>query len=409
MIVFLGYQGLIDSTIVEDFADKKLLSIPTLNISDGVETLILSRNLISQIGDNAFAANTNLTILKLDANKLTYISPSAFSGCPLEILDLGENGLTEFPSLASVGSTLKSLDLTQNHISGVTAAAFEPLVVLTEVKLNNNFELNNLDFRHGFQPALTDVHLLWTKLHDLNENFTNMPYVSRLSVSDGSFLMDTVTDADFAISSLRRLALELMQLTVFPHFPQTANNLLYISLRGNNFSAPITADALAQFSQLQYLMLSRCHISVFPNIYPLRETLLSLDLEFNDISHIPPQSFDNFTQLRTFYFSDNPVGAIPDFGSLSPSIQHLQLSNIGMLSIDCSRIKVLTNIQYLTIRANGFNTTCIKSLAGSLKQLKMEWNAITQANYSYVSKLTVLSVLKLGNNPIKCIQQVCSN
>lgn len=404
----LGYLIGVHSAIEEDFSNQGLSEIPASNISEGVVYLILSDNLLTQIGDNAFSTYNKLAHLELNNNELSGISATAFEGCILETLSLGGNYLTTFPLLEAVASTLKSIDLTGNQISNVISASFEPLVMLSQVTLDKN-ALTDFGFRHGFQPALKEVYIQVTNLYDLDNAFTEMPYIETLKISKGSFLTDTVTDADFTNTSPKSLTMASMQMKTFPHFPNTARGLLYISMARNKFSLPITAEMLEQFSQLQALVLPNCRITIFPDIRPLGDTLTYLNLDNNALFHIPAQLLSNSTQLESIHLSGNQLREVPDFGSVSSLMTDLKLDNNQFEQVNCTFLEALPNIKKLSMVGNCLNATCFESMPDTLRQLKMQQNYIVQVNLSYLCELKDLSLVQLSENPIHCTHQVCSH
>ena len=111
-----------------------------------LQTLDLSKNVLTSISNHTFSDLQNLVELKLSSNKLSRISSNAFLGLSrLRMLHLDNNQLATLSAAWLVPlRSLRFLYVSENRLSTISAHTFKPLMALRVVDLHNN-QLASLD------------------------------------------------------------------------------------------------------------------------------------------------------------------------------------------------------------------------------------------------------------------------
>ena len=341
---------------VVNHSHKHLTTIPHNKISKRVTTLDLSRNELTKLTNNEFERYTLLIKLHLENNKIDTVTGNAFIKCPsLELLDLSDNYLESFPRLTSVRTTLKKLYLNGNKLTDIASIDINEFIVLTSLTLEGNGHTQAETF--GVNPCAQLHSCVLSSILKISQIFfMNCGQLKQLTLYNGSFRPNPLTDSAFTHTPLVYLRMIYMNLKSFPNFPKLGQTLEVFWVHYNAFPEPLLSEDFENLVKLELLSLKYCSITTFPEVTPLASTLNVLVLDKNNITFVPSDIFKNFTKLRTVKMTGNPLGHIPTFGYADATIQLLELNDAHLTTITCedlSQFKALTRLDIKNNFRNG--------------------------------------------------------
>ncbi|TYI38403.1 hypothetical protein ES332_A02G024700v1 [Gossypium tomentosum] len=386
--------------------------------------------------------NTSL-LIESDNRSLTFPQ--------LESLSLPSCNLTEFPEFIKRQEKLGSLDLSNNHIHG-----FVPNWLwkssLSWVDLSFNMidfpkQLPLSDANFSF-PMLTELHLtscnissfpefiktqdklisLYLSNNRIHGVVPNWLWKSTLSRVDLSFnVIDFPKQLPF--SMLRELDLESCNISSFPEFLKSQENLEYLELSNNKISGAIPNWVWKK--RLLYLYLANNSLSSLDQLLPNQSSTFSqgsfhFHASYNNLSGPIPNWLCNMSQLSTFYASYNNFnGPIPSclcnmsrlsdfdasYNNLSGSIPNCldNMSQLGTFDVSYNNLSgpipnCLGNMSALSelgLQGNNFSGMIPKfSKATQLQFLKVSENRLEGKLPRSLAKCTQLMVLDVGSNMI---------
>ncbi|TYI91887.1 hypothetical protein E1A91_D02G027100v1 [Gossypium mustelinum] len=329
---------------------KSILQLPRL------EELYIGDNSFSSMKLDMFVQLNNLRTLWLNNISLLIESENRSLTFPqLESLSLRSCNLTEFPEFIKRQDKLVHLDLSNNHI-------------------------------HGVVPNwLWKSSLSWV---DLSFNVIDFP--KQLPSSD----------SNFSFPMLRRLLLGSCNISAFPEFLKSQENLEAFDASSNNLSGPIP-NWLCNMSQLHTFDVSYNNLSgSIPNWLCNMSHLHTFEVSHNNLSGSIPNCLDNMSQLYIFYVSYNNLsGPIPNcLGNMSAlSWLGLQGNNFsGMIP----KFSKATQLLFLKVSENRLEGKLPRSLAEctQLKVLDVGNNKMNDTFPFWLEKLPYLQVLILREN-----------
>ncbi|XP_016727901.2 receptor-like protein 41 [Gossypium hirsutum] len=349
--------------------------------------LILDGNPISYLPPNFLVNSSRLVSLSLIACNLNGHFPTGIHLLPkIQSIDISGNDqlmgqLPEFPA----NNALQSLLLYFTNFSG---------------KLPEPIELNlrscNISAFPDFikiQDKLVDLDLSNNHIHGVVPNWLWKSNLSRLPLSD----------LNFSFSLLRKLYLESCNISSFPEFLKSQENLEYLKLSNNKISGAIPNWVWKK--SLRYLLLANNHLSTLDQLLPNQSSISSQDslyfvASYNNLSGPIPNWLCNMSQLDSFDASYNNFnGPIPNcLGNMSAlSWLGLQRNNFsGMLP----KFLKATQLQFLKVSENRLVGKLPRSLAKctQLMVLDVGSNMINDTFPFWLEKLTYLMVLILREN-----------
>ncbi|KAK8365044.1 hypothetical protein V6Z12_A02G024900 [Gossypium hirsutum] len=349
--------------------------------------LILDGNPISYLPPNFLVNSSRLVSLSLIACNLNGHFPTGIHLLPkIQSIDISGNDqlmgqLPEFPA----NNALQSLLLYFTNFSGKLPEPIGNLKFLTDLDL---YGCNN--YLTGLIPksVLQLPWLEWLYIEGNSFSFmkldTSQPFKGKpFFQCDIDFPKQLpLSDLNFSFSLLRKLYLESCNISSFPEFLKSQENLEYLKLSNNKISGAIPNWVWKK--SLRYLLLANNHLSTLDQLLPNQSSISSQD------------SF----QLDSFDASYNNFnGPIPNcLGNMSAlSWLGLQRNNFsGMLP----KFLKATQLQFLKVSENRLVGKLPRSLAKctQLMVLDVGSNMINDTFPFWLEKLTYLMVLILREN-----------
>lgn len=343
-----------------------------------LRTLDLSRNVITQLSDDASFNNTDLKVLDMSRNLIRTIDGSPFRTlCSLEVLNLSGNAIDCIPANGFCGlDTLLSLDLSVNNITALQDDAFEPLSSLQQLNLSKNQVATLSESCFNNLQRLQQLDLSWNKLTSMAPGTLQaLPSLSRLMIAGNLALGGGSKDSALLVGTGKRLQTLDASRTGLEHVPAAlTHSVRTLRLAGNSIrfvrcgdldSYPLLQlldlttnlleeteeDALGRLEMLVVLYLTDNKLHAIPRSLPDKLKILHLEfnhieqivsgdllglpklevllLNDNEIKVVQEGAFNQMTALITLDLSRNPISILPGGTLAGPSrLQVLRLSSI---------------------------------------------------------------------------------
>ncbi|XP_076163087.1 G-protein coupled receptor rickets isoform X2 [Ptiloglossa arizonensis] len=329
---FLSILDPLDSAVLPSTENLTKLDLTSNNITDipvrafhrisSLEVLLLRRNRLHTIADDAFTNLTSLRVLELDDNYLTKIPTAIVNLSGLEDLSLSNNRIEAleervFQSVIN----LVSLDLRGNPIKEIHGNTFQNLRKLRKLILSNLKELRifpNLNGTRSLEVLRLDRAQVTNVPVDLCEQ---CPRLKSLDMKS-NYLTELPNLRN--CSELRVLDLASNQIASLLDEPFEGLRMLHDLLLSNNKLHVIPSDALTGLSKLQVLDLESNYIEyIHPDAFKETKHLEDLNLGNNVFPALPTLGLSGLLHLKTF---NNP--ALREFPSPErfPRVQTMVLS-----------------------------------------------------------------------------------
>ncbi|TYG78052.1 hypothetical protein ES288_D02G026300v1 [Gossypium darwinii] len=372
---------------------KSILQLPRL------EWLYIESNSFSSMKLDMFVHLKNLRYLTLLNTSLLIESDNRSLTFPqLESLSLRSCNLTEFPEFIKRQDKLVYLDLSNNHI-------------------------------HGVVP-----NWLWkSSLSFLHLSFNVIDFPKQLPLND----------ANFSFSMLRVLYLESCNISAFPEFLKSLENLVVLDLSNNKISGAIPnwvwkkslrstssqtslTRPICNLSKLRNFNASHNNLSgTIPNCLGKMNDLYLLDLQGNNFRGMLPK-FSKVTQLYILKVSENRLeGKLPRSLAECTQLEVLDVGNNKMNDTFPFWLEKLPYLTVLILRENRFYgqikhrfvfpTLDVLDIASNqfsgelsidflqatrLRSLKIGGNKLEGKLSRSLANCKALEVLDLGNNMV---------
>ncbi|XP_076618443.1 G-protein coupled receptor rickets isoform X2 [Colletes latitarsis] len=329
---FLSILEPLDAAVLPSVANLTKLDLTSNNITDipvrafhrvpSLEVLLLRRNRLHTIADDAFTNLTSLRVLELDDNYLTKIPTAIVNLSGLEDLSLSNNRIEKLEERVFQSVTnLLSLDLRGNPIKEIHRNTFQNLRKLRKLILSNLKELRifpNLNGTRSLEILRLDRAQVTNVPSDLCEQ---CPKLKSLDMKS-NYLTELPNLRN--CSELRVLDLASNRIARLLDEPFEGLLMLHDLLLSNNKLRMILSDAFTGLSRLQVLDLESNYIEyIHPDAFKETKHLEDLNLGNNVFPALPTQGLSGLLHLKTF---NNP--ALREFPSPErfPRVQTMVLS-----------------------------------------------------------------------------------
>ncbi|XP_076173538.1 toll like receptor isoform X1 [Ptiloglossa arizonensis] len=421
-----------------------------LNGFPNLQTLILSMNNITVLGNDLFADVPTLTWLDLRENNVR-LFPGVFKTIPnLEILELGRNMMESIePNVFDDLVKLRLLNLWQNKFTEIHPGTFDKLVSLKSLDINSNDlitlhkdifrKLENLEVLNLFGNNFTSLPegLLQhnTKLKTVimfgnKKNMTTLPSGLFANLTElkevrlrSNGLVTLPENLFWGSTALNNISLERNYLTSLPEdMFKGLNKLLRLELSCNELTS-LPDEIFSNMVNLVQLDLSKNHItSISRNLFRYLKSLKILNMKENQLQIIEDTSFNNLENLQIAIFSDNQLSfnnslALyhDEYGKKSPfhactSLEELHLARNNISEIFGDWIVSSLNLQILDLKYNQISYISTEDLQFISNNIKVD---LTHNNIQHIYLNTAEKVasfqtlprdviILVEGNPIAC-------
>nr|XP_033770245.1 toll-like receptor 13 [Geotrypetes seraphini]XP_033770246.1 toll-like receptor 13 [Geotrypetes seraphini] len=387
-----------------------------------MQTLSLRNNSISKLSSRMFTSCPEIKTLDLSRNVLKSIDCLEFVEKKenLEVLIVEHNLLIELPKCNhSEFKRLHYISFRFNRILTVDYDAFSYAPQLRQLKLNiNNIaNLNRYALKH--LQKLQILHLDNNLITDLyKESFEDLTSLQIMNLRNNR--VSVIFNETF--HNLQNLYILDLGGNKIRHLNNSSfeglRNLSKLYLDGNQISKIDSTMFSCVHNSLQVLDLAgnQLHyISIKEKISPFEKLKNLLDLKLQaqqpyGINIIPPSFFKGLTSLKSLYLARNKLLSIPPdvFDDLS-QLSYLTLSDAcnGIQNLPAGIFKNMTNLRELNLENIGLRSLTLEVFGNltNLGSLILMKNALKIVNSSVITNLSNLSYLDLRKCPLTCTCQ----
>lgn len=372
------YENSIESLTFENSTIENFPKITT------TKSNILTLNCIGcglrNLSAQSFDGLVNLTRLDISYHALKKLPDNLFGQMSkLENLNVSYGSIEIIEKNAFANLTkVEKLDLSYNNIKLLTEETFTPLISLEKVYLNHNKikELNGRIFYNNIK--LSYIYLGNNKMKTFNGEIFNpnndlklLEIGSNELISLDTFNIKLLDYYYYKTRSLDASNNKISQLSI-------GNNIYGLKVQHNNIQRVVCESGR---SLLGYLNLSNNALNELGCISSL-SNLRTLDLRFNNISHLDHDYFAYLNNLNALYLRSNKIKNLP-LGIFSHQIE--------LTTLDIS-YNQLGNIQF----------DVFVSLT-TLSSLYIDGNNITEFPYKILkSMFKGFRTIGIGNNNFNC-------
>ena len=335
------------------------LSYDILRSVQGLEELSLAYNIIREIPKNTFQDLSNLKILNLYGNQIAVIDQDTFAGTEdnLEYVDLGYNIIEEISPDISLPA-LKFLNLAKNKLKNVDGA-FNLLSTLNVLILRENLIEKVTPFTFTGMDNLISIDLSKNYIRDIEPNVFNNNYLNEVNMSSN--------------------LLKELEAETFVNLPI----LEILDLSHNNINN-IQNGAFDAIPRLKRLYLNHNRLSSYKGDFFANmdndTDLHTLDLSYNELTYLYPESFQYHPQLSMVNFAHNKFSFFPtQFIRNLKYLKSLKLDYNLIKTIDDEDFANLESLQDLDLSHNDLNTVSGTAFQNSsqLQRINLSHNRIS--------------------------------
>lgn len=310
--------------------------------SSHLEILILSNNLIRDIGSYTFDSLENLLFLNISHNKINHISQHSFHGLV----------------------NLKQMDLSNNEIKTIEKSSFSDLTSLELLNLSNNYILEL------FPDEFINIKYL---------------YLANNNVSTFTCFASTLHEARVLIDLSNNFISELLEPQNCDYHNTILSNNKITSLIVNEYCISLEANN----NNISHIEFS--------------ENVEEISLSKNNITNLT--AFSQLKKLKNLNLSFNKIGKLDSYLSQLLNLEELFLENSGIHSIDFHTFSNQQNLKVLDISYNNFGNFDFNTLfaLSDLNELFIDGNDLKELDFKAISEnLSNLKIIGISNNDWNC-------
>ncbi|XP_076280949.1 uncharacterized protein LOC143209346 isoform X1 [Lasioglossum baleicum] len=355
--------------------------------AEDLEILLLRNNVLTKLSKETFKGASNLKELSLSFNHLTELDDDCFVGFEdsLNILELSFAFATDvFPQRALRPlSSLLWLVLDNNNFQTIEATAFYSFQELRYINLESNrlHYLPERIFLSSVHPELRDVKLGYNFLEAIPEfSFHNLTELKSLDLTGNRIKVlasESIVDCPKLVTiSLAYNRIFKMERNAFYGLP----SLRFLHLEFNKLTS-LDLEAISEIGGPDFaLNVSYNAISLIHSAGSMNN-LTRLDLSFNNISHLPADTFTS-----------------------TPDLKHLDLGNNLLATLEAGTFE-LSYLETLNLQDNKLDSLKRQAFHGLvlLQQLDLSNNQISQLSTEQFRNLKNLRILNLSNNRLRSL------
>jgi Leucine-rich repeat (LRR) protein len=424
-------QIIVDIITIKNKNVSTLKSLSTLKIS----ILNVIYNSIDFFDENSFKAMPNLVSLSLNNNKLKYIQARSFYYLTkLKYLNLFSNNLKVLKEFSFENLTkVETLYLYDNEIDLIETNAFYDLKSLTSLLLNGNRlkQINSNTFKH-LTESMNVFYLDQNEINDIESRsfrtMSNLKYL-KLGLNQLRFIKNEIFFNLKFLSALDLSQNEISKLDA--HSFCGMNALTELKIQANKLRSlePVTMVPLKNLKSffLNNNLIEKIDMTLFKNQvylenihlysnklkrldFELPRNLTSLNVDYNQITYIAPNVFENLTKLNELNIRGNRISEFKNvnFFSIEINLNRLYLSNNLLIKIEKGIFQNYVKLETLDLSFNyldGFSEGIFLGL-NNLNELKLGSNYIKILSRNFLNHLFSLKILNLNENGLKHVEPV---
>lgn len=352
-------------------------------LSNNIGNLNLRLKNVIHIGGGLFRRFRSLTLLAIDAEKLSSLNGSAFFGLKLRSLRLFNTRLTSISGnlFNGMDDTLLNLQMSNNCL----------LSFVTETLLNGLTHLKTLNLSFNKLPVINRIF------------FKSLTLLKKLYMNDNE--LDYLHPDTFkTLRNLDYLMLSANKLTKISPFLFNPLVLLTTLIIEDNKLLEIENGAFSALANLKSLSLNRnCIHTLYQNTLEGLDSLNTLSLEQNKLTYLPYKIFSNQKKLKRLYLGRNQLTLKSKyvFGGLE-KIEYISLIANQLTHLKSDTFACLLTLKSLDLANNRIAYVHNETFArlGRLMRLKLRNNSINQLHKKTFFHLEKLTTLDLSLNPL---------
>ena len=355
--------------------------------AEDLEILLLRNNILTKLKRETFKGASKLKDLSLSFNHLTELDDDCFIGIEesLNILELSFAFATDvFPQRALKPlSNLLWLVLDNNNFQSIEATAFYSFQQLRYINLESNrlHYLPERIFLSSVHAELRDVKLGYNFLEVIPEfSFHNLTELrsldltgNRIKVLSSGSIMDCPKLLTISLAYNRIFKLERVTFYGLP-------SLRFLHLEFNKLTT-LDLDAISEIGGPDFALNVSYNAISLINSGGSINNLTRLDLSFNNISHLPADTFYDMPDLKSLNLRSNFITVL-ESGTFG-------LSHLETLNLQDNKIENLRKQSFHGLE--------------SLQQLDLNENQISQLSVKQFRNLKNLRLLNLSSNKIRSL------
>ncbi|KAL6450405.1 CYR1 Adenylate cyclase [Candida maltosa Xu316] len=335
---------------------SKLISLKRLDIR---------YNYISNV--DVLAIIPNLEVAYASKNRISAFSDQMKS---LRLLHFDRNPITELKFITTM-EMLTVLDLSKAKITGIPREFIEKIPNIEKLVLDNN-HLVTLPSELFKLTKLSSLSIYSNNLQTLPSSIGALKHLKYLDLHSNN--LKTLPDQIWDLSGLSSLNVASNNLTSFPKAPYAVMKRL--SSSAANAATSEQKSSLADSLMTLILADNRLGDDCFDEISFL-VSLKLLNVSYNDLIEIPPNTISRLTRLSDLYLSGNELTNLPgeDLEHLK-SLRLLYLNNNKLVSLPAELSKLI-NLQHLDVGSN--------QLKYNISNWPYDWNWSWNKNLKYLN------------------------
>lgn len=383
-----------------DISENNLTEVNLENF-EHLKYLNLTSNRLHSMKAVRLRQNITLKSLDLSRNRLLKLEHRTIP--QTERLYLRSNNIFELDKDIMLPSTLVELDLTRNEVENISGNSFiSKSLKIMNLGVNLINSISKITFQH--LPSLEKLILYCNRISEIEVGtFSHNVKLIELNLRDNnlSVLKNGVFDDLINLQALDISKNGLLQLS--PDTVQNLNNLVHFSLSENLKLCKTECKKDLEFllvlgGHLKVLKMNHLKLRQFP--VTLTTSIQHLDLSQNKLNSIQIGDLENFPFLKTLILSSNEIETTEKYVfSRMEYLQELYLNDNLLKQVPSG---LPTSLKILHLNGNRItviNTNDLKNLI-RLKVLKLNSNFLHSVETDSFRFLYNLEILDISCNPI---------
>ena len=367
---FQSVPAFVTINITEDVFDIDLSKNNISTIDDGAFTMLLvqafadieldlSQNILKNISQEAFeTVNKNIVYLDLSGNRLVTVPSSITNLGRLQTLLIVGNPLKMIdPTVfASIGKTLQRLSLNMSSLV-FWPNSLKTLVALQELDVSGlTFSDIPKDAFEGFKNTLLELRIQDSYLPRLPASICLLTNVFEIELNS-CYIDNSTLQCDSPVSSVIDLTMNNCNLTRFPDMLSVFSSLQSLQITNNRIS-DVEGFVIPINHPLNQLNMAFNRLTNIPFALTKLKNIEQLNLNFNRILAVQFNDLRNFTELTYLELNSNGIEKVSDDSfKLNQKLHEINMSGNKITTIPSS-VKALKNLEYFDLSFNNIKCSC---------------------------------------------------